>query len=69
VVYVGKNTGQIVAYKVSGCGQSFCMPLWTGSTNNEPIVSSSPAVVNGTVYVGSGDQFGGQNRGRLYVFK
>jgi hypothetical protein len=25
--------------------------------------------VNGVLYIGSGDQFGGQNQGRLYVFK
>ena len=69
VVYVGKNTGQILAYNTAGCGQSFCFALWQGSTTEEPIVSSSPAVVNGTVYIGSGNQFGGQFTGRLYVFK
>jgi len=26
-------------------------------------------VVNGVVYIGSGNQLGGQDQGRLYVFK
>jgi hypothetical protein len=32
-------------------------------------VTSTPAVANGTVYIGSGNQLGGQFMGRLYVFK
>ncbi len=36
--------------------------------HNEQVVGSSPAVVNGTVYIGSADQFGFP-RGRLYVYK
>jgi putative pyrroloquinoline-quinone-binding quinoprotein len=36
-----------------------CTPLWTGATGNE--ISSTPAVADGAVYVGSQD-------GKLYAF-
>ena len=68
VVYAGENNGQILAYNAKGCGQSICSPLWTGLIHNEPIVSSSPAVVNGTVYVGSANQLE-PPIGRLYPYK
>jgi hypothetical protein len=31
-------------------------------------VSSSPAVVDGTLFIGSSDRFDGVHPGRLYVF-
>ena len=65
---MGENDGQILAYNAKGCGHSICSPLWSGLIQNEPIVSSSPAVVNGTVYVGSADQLA-PPIGRLYVYK
>ena len=49
-------------------GQAICLPLTQLLTHNEPIVSSSAAVVNGTVYFGSADQLSPPH-GRLYVFK
>ncbi len=67
VVYVGKNTAQVMAYAAAGCGRRNCSPLWSGSTNDS-IVSSSPAVVDGTLYIGSSDKFDGAHPGRLYVF-
>jgi len=69
VIYVGKNSGQVLAYNANGCGQSFCLAIWQGSTTEEQIVTSTPAVANGVVYIGSGNQLGGQFMGRLYVFK
>jgi outer membrane protein assembly factor BamB len=68
VVYVGENNGMVEVFDANGCGDSICLPLTQLLTNNEPIVSSSPAVVNGTVYFGSADQ-GSSPIGRLYVFK
>jgi len=68
VVYVGENNGMMEVFDAKGCGQNICLPITQLMTNNEPIVSSSAAVVNGTVYFGSADQ----NQppfGRLYVFK
>jgi len=65
---VSENNGMVMVFNVNGCGTSFCLPLNQLLTSNEPIVSSSPAVVNGSVYVGSADQ----NQapiGRLYVYK
>jgi hypothetical protein len=47
----------VEVFDANGCGDSICLPLTQLQTNNEPIVSSSPAVVNGTVYFGSADQF------------
>jgi outer membrane protein assembly factor BamB len=44
------------------------LPLTQLLTQNEPVVSSSPTVVNGTVYVGSADQ-NSAPIGRLYVYK
>jgi outer membrane protein assembly factor BamB len=66
-VYVGKNSSQVLAYAAAGCGQSACHPLWSGLTD-DPIVSSSPALVNGTLYIGSSNGLDGAHPGRLYVF-
>ena len=68
VVYVGENDGMMLAFDAKGCGQLVCLPLTQLLTHNEPIVSSSAAVVNGTVYFGSADQLSPPH-GRLYVFK
>jgi len=69
VVYVGRNTGQLLAWGAAPCGASVCSELWSGFTQ-DPIVSSSPAVVNGTVYVGSADdRFPEDVQGRIYVFR
>jgi len=68
LVYVGENNGMVMVFNANECGKSFCFPLTQLLTNNEQIVSSSPAVVNGSVYFGSADQ----NQapiGRLYVYK
>ena len=68
VVYVGRNTAEVLAFKAAGCGQSTCGPIWTGDTNDE-IVDSSPTVVNGKLYIGSADKFfPTEISGRLYVF-
>jgi outer membrane protein assembly factor BamB len=69
VVYVGRNTGQVLAWPAGGCGQFVCNEIWTGFTNNQ-IVESSPTVVNGTLYIGSADDNFPENiKGRIYVFK
>jgi hypothetical protein len=66
-VYVGENNGMVMVFNANGCGNSLCFPINQLLTNNEPIVSSSPAVVNGSVYFGSADQ-NVAPIGRLYVF-
>jgi len=58
----------VMVFNARGCGKSLCPPLTQLLTNHEPIVSSSPAVVKGTVHVGSADQLS-VPVGRLYVFK
>jgi hypothetical protein len=58
----------VMVFNVNGCGTSFCFPVTQLLTNNEQIVSSSPAVVNGSVYFGSADQSQAPI-GRLYVYK
>jgi outer membrane protein assembly factor BamB len=66
VVYVGSfDDGKLYAFSaagVTGCSGSpkTCNPLWTGATGGY-IDTSSPAVANGVVYVGSND-------GKLYAF-
>ena len=68
VVYAGRNTGQILAWGAS-CGSSVCNEIWSHDTG-DPLVNSSPAVVNGKVYIGSADNlFPEDISGRLYVFE
>lgn len=68
VVYAGRNTGEVLAWKAGPCGKFLCNEIWKGPTNDE-IVNSSPAVVNGQVYIGSADKSTPSNiSGRLYVF-
>lgn len=67
VVYVGSqttdnsNNGKLNAFSASGCGQQVCPPLWQGLAGPDSILMSSPAVANGTVFVGAYD-------GKLYAF-
>jgi outer membrane protein assembly factor BamB len=69
VVYAGRNTGEVLAWKAGGCGSSFCTEIWKGSTNDQ-IVTSSPTVVNGTLYIGSADNlFPEDISGRIYVWE
>jgi outer membrane protein assembly factor BamB len=68
VVYAGRNTGEVLAWKEGPCGKTTCHNIWRGMTNEE-IVSSSPTVVNGKVYIGSADKlFPEEISGRIYVF-
>lgn len=67
IVYVGSQTndndasGKLNAFAASGCGQTTCSPLWQGNAGTKSILESSPAVANGTVFVGAFD-------GKLYAF-
>lgn len=65
VVYVGENNNRIYAFPARGCGRPFCKELWQFITQ-DPLVNSSPALVNGTLYV-SGTNFGSVPE--LYVFE
>src|SRR5262249_49757705 len=68
VVYAGRNTGQVLAWKAGPCGSTLCDEIWTGFTGDQ-IVSSSPTVVNGKLYIGSADDlFPESISGRIYVF-
>jgi outer membrane protein assembly factor BamB len=68
VVYVGRNSAEVLAFTANGCGQAICGPIWTGDTNDQ-VVDSSPAVVDGKLYIGSADKFYPFDiSGRLYVF-
>jgi outer membrane protein assembly factor BamB len=65
VVYIGSGDRKLYAFDAAGntgCSGSpkVCLPLWTGMTGF-PIQGSSPAVVDGVVYVGSNDD-------KLYAF-
>jgi outer membrane protein assembly factor BamB len=67
VVYVGSQTsatsndGRLNAFNAVGCGRAVCAPMWQGLAGAESILESSPAVANGTVFVGAFD-------GKLYAF-
>jgi outer membrane protein assembly factor BamB len=59
---------KVFAGNANGCGQPFCSALWTGQTDSS-VVNSSPAVVDGVLYIGSGNRFFPDDQsGRLYVF-
>ena len=68
VVYAGRNTAEVLAWKAGPCGTFVCDNIWSGATSDE-IVTSSPTVVNGQLYIGSADQsFPSDISGRLYVY-
>ncbi|HEY8698985.1 MAG TPA: PQQ-binding-like beta-propeller repeat protein [Rhizomicrobium sp.] len=68
VVYAGRNTGEVLAWRADSCGQSSCNEIWKGRTE-DPIVNSSPTIVNGKLYIGSSDQhFPESISGRIYVY-
>jgi eukaryotic-like serine/threonine-protein kinase len=64
VVYAGGNNQRVRAWDARGCGQFQCTNLWEFVTQ-DPLVNSSPVMVNGTLYV-SGTNFG--TVPELYVF-
>jgi outer membrane protein assembly factor BamB len=69
VVYAGRNTGEVLAWPAEPCGDLVCFNLWSGMTR-EAIVSSSPTVIDGKLYIGSADNaFPEEISGRLYVFE
>lgn len=69
VVYAGRNTGELLAWKAAPCGQIQCSTIWSAMVR-ESIVNSSPTVVNGRVYIGSADNLAPEDsQGRLYVFE
>ena len=65
VVYIAsfneKNStdSRLYAFNANGCVQLTCRPLWSAPAGD--FVESSPAIANGVVYVGSGDDL-------LYAF-
>ena len=64
VVYIGGMASKIAAFDAAGCGADTCEPLWYYQIQ-DPIVNSSPVMVNGTLYVSSSN-FG--ITPELYVF-
>jgi len=62
VVYAGRNSGEILAWDADCNGQ--CSEIWKHLLD-DPIVNSSPTVVNGKIYIG-GSSHG--FFGLLYVF-
>jgi outer membrane protein assembly factor BamB len=68
VVYAGKMNGEVLAWKAGPCGKFVCNQIWSFLTQ-DPIVNSSPTVVDGLLYIGGSNKFAPQNTaGRLYVF-
>ena len=65
VVYIASfnekesTDSRLYAFRASGCGKIVCGPLWSAAAGD--FVASSPAVANGVVYIGSGDDL-------LYAF-
>jgi len=67
LVYVGSQDGKLYAFPANGCTGLFCRPLWTGQAGVN-IFGSSPAVVNGVVYIASFNEADGRSS-RLYAFR
>ncbi len=68
LVYVGRNTGEVLAWRARSCGKFVCPNIWSGATD-DPLVNSSPTVVNGKIYIGSADNLAPEDtQGRIYVF-
>src|SRR5262249_48758998 len=60
--------GAVLAWRAGPCGQFVCNQIWRAATN-DPIVTSSPTVVNGTVYIGGSNNIAPEDTaGRLYVY-
>jgi outer membrane protein assembly factor BamB len=74
VVYIGKspataNTGDaaVLSYPAAGCGKPFCLPLGAAQTGPEQFyLQSTPAVVDGRVYIASKDSINGGSG--VYIF-
>jgi hypothetical protein len=55
-------------YDAAGCGQRFCDPMaFKQTTDQQNYLSSTPAVVNGRVYMGSTET--NSNQAGLYVWE
>jgi outer membrane protein assembly factor BamB len=59
LVYVG-SSGNVFGYDARGCAPPPCYPIWLTEPAGDEI-SSSPAIANGMVFVGSAD-------GRIYAY-
>jgi len=69
VVYAGRNTGELLAWKAAPCGQPTCTQIWSHAFD-DPLLTSSPTVVDGRVYIGGTEaQAPEDTQGRLYVFE
>jgi outer membrane protein assembly factor BamB len=66
VVYIGTHDGEFFAFPADGCGNSVCTkPLWRSV--NLASGTTTAAVANGIVYVGSQTSFN-SNNGKLNAF-
>ena len=52
LAFFGDTNGELYAFAANGCGQSACEPVWKALLMGGGIYSS-PAVVDGTVYIGT----------------
>ena len=69
VVYAGRNTGELLAWQADPCGQSTCMQIWS-HLFDDPLLTSSPSVVDGRVYIGATEALASEDhQGRLVVFE
>jgi outer membrane protein assembly factor BamB len=53
VAYVASGVGELVAFAVTGCGETECSPLWTSAPSGLSLFT--PTIANGVVYVGALD--------------
>jgi outer membrane protein assembly factor BamB len=68
VAYVGDFGGRLYAFAANGCGRPVCNPLWTGQAGPNEHLLSSPAVGQGSVFIGSSSFTPRDFTGRLLVF-
>ena len=58
VVYFVQNNGHIGAFDAKGCGELVCTQVWSHITSSVTSILTSPAIVNGRLYVAG--SFAGQ---------
>lgn len=54
-VFVGTDTGSVVAFAVAGCASGACAPAAIGHTNKPSAITGDPVVGDNRVVVGTAD--------------
>jgi outer membrane protein assembly factor BamB len=67
-IYVGDLSGQLSVFAFDGCGQDVCDPVWTAHAGPHEVLTSTPAVAGGSVFIQTTFNTDNDTSGRLLVF-